>query len=279
MAFLCNVGVQATTLAYKDLDSLAAESEGIVVGTVSKIESNYGYDNDIYTFVTLENLVPVKGSYPQQDFVLQLKGGQIGNDVLDVEGSPHFEPNERVVLFIHGNGRELVPLVGWTQGVFRVGVDQASGQEIVLDHDGNRVLGVAGKRLIKERKLAPQVRILGEEIESVTSRQVKGNAGTSDDGSAPTLSSDRVKAATAPSEPLGLAQFLNSVKERVTRTTRNAPSARAAKTVESMDYLPDQVNQNDEPPAGGQLQGLDADSVPETNELSLPKPMSTKDGN
>jgi hypothetical protein len=118
LSYVANV--HATTLLYKNLDDLSAEAENIVVGTVAKTESTYGTDKSIYTFVTITDMESIKGQTKESELVLRFKGGQVGEEIHEIVGSPHFETNEQVVLFVRGNGRNLVPLVGWTQGAFRV---------------------------------------------------------------------------------------------------------------------------------------------------------------
>ena len=145
LAGVCVLGVPAlqvyaTVLPYYDLHQLIAEADGIVMGTVRSIESAYDPHREIYTFVTLDQLNVIHGGYDQAALVLRLKGGEVDNDVLEVDGSPHFALNEQVILFLQGNGSMIVPLVGWTQGVFRVIEDVVTGRQVVSDQDRKSVV-------------------------------------------------------------------------------------------------------------------------------------------
>jgi hypothetical protein len=179
----------ATTLVYKSFDDLVKEADGIVAGRVASIESRYNPKHEIYTFVTIDQLSVLGGSYQGPTLTLRLKGGQVDNNIAQIVGSPEFKLNEQVVLFVEGNGQYMVPLVGWTQGVFRVSQDAATGQQVILDHEGNRVLNVVGSEIVKDLKTQPAASIVGQQnkILSIASEN-KGGGGLAD-GKLQTLSS------------------------------------------------------------------------------------------
>ena len=158
----CAIQVHATTLLYKDFDALVTEAEGIVEGTVYSVESYYQND-EIYTFVTLEQLHVLHGSYDQDTLALRLQGGQVGEEIVDVYGSPQLDPNDRVILFLRENGKAMVPIVGWTQGVFRVVFDEKTGKEVICDHNNNRVFSIKGPKIIKERRYETKAQIFDTE--------------------------------------------------------------------------------------------------------------------
>lgn len=210
----------ATTLPYKGFNDLIAEADGIVVGTVSGIESHRSPNNDIYTFVTLNQLDVLAGSYFNSAITLRLKGGKIDNEVLDVAGSPNFAVNDRVVLFIHGNGKYMVPLVGWTQGMFRIVRDQ-NGQQIVTDHEGNRVIAIRGTQVVKDQRIQPEANIIGGPL-----GQRNANAGNPDHGTTGPVAEQRPS-----SEPsLASNAFVDAVRKaaagRAGRGRLNSVAAR-----------------------------------------------------
>lgn len=196
---------QATTLLKKSLNDLLAESDGIVVGTVSEMKSRYDKKKDIQTLVTVTNLQVVHGHYDAPSLVLQLQGGEIEGDVLEIHGSPKFEANDRVILFIKDNGRELVPFVGWTQGVFRVSRD-TKGNDRVKDHEGNNVMAVSGDDLVKEQVNLPEAVI----VDGSGQPALKGaGAGTTDDGSRSDLVSQNKKPSQG--DAMTLREFLSTI--------------------------------------------------------------------
>jgi hypothetical protein len=95
----------ATTLLKKNLDDLVRESDAIVVGTVSEIQAQYDASGDSHSFVTLTGLQVIHGEYQEGSLTLRLEGGRVGNHIRAVIGSPRFHANERVLLFVQGNGR------------------------------------------------------------------------------------------------------------------------------------------------------------------------------
>ena len=99
------------------------------------------------------------GRYAGSSLTIQLPGGAVDNDTLIVHGAPRFAVSDRVILFIQNNGRQLVPIVGWIEGVFRLETDAATGRERVLDHDRNPVVEYAAVRWSRSR-LTPRRRRL-----------------------------------------------------------------------------------------------------------------------
>ena len=144
-----------TTLVKKSLAELLSESDGIVVGTVSDLKSRYDKKKELQTFVRLTDLKIIHGHYDGSSLTLQMQGGEVNGNVLEVQDSPKFAVKDRVVLFLKDNGHELVPFVGWTQGVFRVFYDEQTGVDRIKDNSGNPVLAVAGDEIIKGQSLAP----------------------------------------------------------------------------------------------------------------------------
>ena len=152
----------ATTIPYNSFIVLVQEADAVVSGHVANIESQYSPQHEIYTFVTLDQLKVISGSYQDSTLTLRFKGGQVGRDILHVDGSPTPNMDDSVVFFVLGNGRYMVPVVGWAQGAFRVVKDLTTGGQSMRDFDGNRVIGIQGGHVTRERLVAPEARIVGE---------------------------------------------------------------------------------------------------------------------
>ena len=201
---------QATTLLKKNLADLVAEADGIVVGTVSELNARYDKKKDINTYVTLNDLKVVHGQYDASSLVLQLRGGEIEGDVFEIHGSPKFETKDRVIIFLKDNGREMVPIVGWTQGVFRVAKDEKTGNERIKDHEGNNVVEVSGDELVKEQINRPEAEIVDGRGQSAIR---SAGAGHTDDGSVSEFIP--LKKKSAQGEALSLREFMNSVSQKL----------------------------------------------------------------
>src|SRR5262245_49925917 len=96
-----------------------------------------------------------------------------------LHGSPKFAAKDRVVIFIQNNGKQLVPVVGWIQGVFRLEAD-AQGRQGVFDHDRNPILEVRGAEVLKDQRNAPDATIVADPAKA----RIAGGSGKSDDGAA-----------------------------------------------------------------------------------------------
>lgn len=205
LLMLCGSTAFSTTLLFKDFGDLVSESDGIIQGTVTSIESRYDADKEIYTFVTLDSIEPVHGKYDRKQLGLRLKGGNIDGDILNVHGSPSFEIGESVVLFLNGNGTNIVPIVGWTQGTFEIEYDATTQEKVVKDHAGNAVFDIEGNKIIKESRFQDKARIVDLKGRSLPAQ---AHEGTPENGKAIERRPDVVPARSA----MSLDRFIESVK-------------------------------------------------------------------
>ena len=116
----------ATTLDRPTLRQMVEQAdyvfEGVVTDVVYRNSTVVGPDDvDLpHTFVTFAVERSFKGrSAAGATIVLRLMGGLKADDLLlAVSGVPTFEPGDRELLFVRGNGTDLCPLVGWEYGRF-----------------------------------------------------------------------------------------------------------------------------------------------------------------
>lgn len=153
--------VGATTVLTMNFEELVRGADGVVLGTVEAIRAVRDRQGNNNTFVTLGELKVLTGRYEGERLVLQFEGGMIGTEVVEIVGSPQFLEQERVILFIRGNGEEIVPILGWDQGVFRIVRDPITGAEGISDAMGNRVFGIREGEVIKERRVGARVELFG----------------------------------------------------------------------------------------------------------------------
>lgn len=146
MAVLCMMlamcsPVTATTLIPLAFEDVVAKAEHIIIGEVMDIRSELTPDEEkIYTFVTLKDVDSLEGPIVKDGiFTVRLSGGHVGDLHSIYLGMPEFEIGEVVMLFVHLNENAICPIVGWTQGFFRL-VDEGQ-QEIVKDYSHNAIVG------------------------------------------------------------------------------------------------------------------------------------------
>jgi hypothetical protein len=223
------IAAQATVLPYKDYRQLAAEADGIVLGTVRQVQSVAAGPGDINTFVTIEPQEVISGQLAQRSLTLKLVGGFDGQRGVHVDGTPSFAAGERVLVFVQGNGIDLVPFVGWSQGVFRVVRDAAGDVDRVVDADGTRVLDVRGNHVLRDEAAHGAVDVLGAPPQVAMARSAlpEASAGLSDDGSA--VTDTQVRKAVLPA--MTLERFLAPLRSA-------APSGRALRSVAPADVQP-----------------------------------------
>jgi hypothetical protein len=149
----------ATSLRRLTLAELVQHSEGVFVGTVSETtvvpgEAPYRL---LYTEVTFTDLAWITGGDGLATAVYRFAGGRLGDRRVTVVGMPEFRPGQRIFLFASREGR-LSNAVGFSQGVFRIGRDAGTGDEIVLDAFGNPVTGIVDGLPVKGESAASAMR-------------------------------------------------------------------------------------------------------------------------
>ncbi len=260
---------QATVLPYKNLQALVDESDGIVVATVRAVQAAATAPHDVDTFVTLDRIELLSGRLDAPTLTLKLRGGLVDGRGLHVDGVPSLKPDERVLLFVQGNGRDLVPLVGWSQGLFRLVTDPRSGQSYVQDADGNEVVGLADGQVERQAGAQLDVVLLGApELQQARQPQPEAGGGQTEDGSPVTP----LGVQAAPKRPMSAERFVAEMRRRAAghagRTLRSvAPGRVAAETAARPDAAPPSVRAAGQPVA---LPGADDVALP------LPRPAADR---
>lgn len=136
----------ATMVEAKSFAALCAEADMIFGARVDTVRSQRVDDAhaDIETLVTFTDIDPILG-VSGSSVTLRFAGGVVDGVREEFLGVPRFTPGERVVLFAR-NGYQLSPIVGMSQGCFRV--IASDGGTAVADADGRllaaRAAGVEG---------------------------------------------------------------------------------------------------------------------------------------
>jgi hypothetical protein len=134
----------ATSVVAPAFDEMVGESDYIVRAVVKSVTPEWRDNPDqpgrkyIATLVELDVKEVIKGS-PPSPLVLDLVGGRIGDRQLTIEGAPTFSVGEESILFVKGNGRQIIPLVGMMHGFYPVKRDKTGGQAHVA-HSNGRLL-------------------------------------------------------------------------------------------------------------------------------------------
>lgn len=145
---LACVSAHALSVVPRSFDELVQRADLVLVGTVQEVRSEFadgGLDqNTIFSYVSFGDLDVVKGQVATTTYELRVPGGVVGRLAQDYPGVPSFQTGQRYLVFIRGNRRDFFPVVGITQGVYRV-LTNAQGQQVVvrddqIDRSGRRAL-------------------------------------------------------------------------------------------------------------------------------------------
>jgi hypothetical protein len=113
---------QATTVVPPDFDSLVKQADYVVRGVVKSVNSEWrasGENRAIFTKVEIDVREVIAGE-PPRPLVLDILGGRVGKDEMTLHGSPVFQIGEEAILFIHGNGVQIHPLVALRHGHYPI---------------------------------------------------------------------------------------------------------------------------------------------------------------
>jgi hypothetical protein len=128
----------ATMVVAPEFNSLVDQADYVVRAVVVSVNSEWrdsGQHRHIITKVELDVRAVIKGT-PPQPLVLEMLGGTVDGVTLRVEGAPVFNVGDENILFVHGNGHQIIPLVALSHGQFPVQHDAKSGKDYVLRSNG-----------------------------------------------------------------------------------------------------------------------------------------------
>jgi hypothetical protein len=131
----------ATSIIAPDFDHMVGDADYIVRAVVKSVTPEWRDNPDqpgqryIATLVELEVKQVIKGT-PPSPLVLDVVGGRIGDKELTIDGAPRFTVGQESILFVKGNGRQIIPLVGMKHGHYPLRHDKQTGQDQMTDSNG-----------------------------------------------------------------------------------------------------------------------------------------------
>ena len=147
--------VEATTLVPMDVAELSDQAELVFTGTAVQTRVVRSRDGaDPHTFVTFTVHDVLKGWTMGRQIALRFTGGETESGAVSFEGMPQFERGETYLLFVHGNGSLLCPVLGWWQGQFHFSRQPGSDKRVLVDSAGTPLQGIEQGRF----KRAPSER-------------------------------------------------------------------------------------------------------------------------
>ena len=153
---LATSAVQANSVLPMSFSEVVDEAEIVAAGTVTAITETWDAEQEApFTEVTFSELDVVKGNVGREDLTLQFLGGTDPEGyVLVVSGMPQFEVGDRAVVFSAGNGSVVNPIVGSSQGLYRLFYDPGQDGFTVADHAGRAVVAIENRDGQMESRLS-----------------------------------------------------------------------------------------------------------------------------
>lgn len=123
------VSAQSKKLTTKDLTDRA---EVVAVGKVTGIRSEWNQDRTrIYTKVTISVDQYVKGEQSEKILTVTHLGGEVGEVGELYTGTPKFQTDEEVLIFIEKDRKNNLRITGGAQGKLRIIEDEKTGKKIL----------------------------------------------------------------------------------------------------------------------------------------------------
>ena len=136
---------QATTVIPPTFEQLVDQAETIFQGKVTNVRSIWageGAQRHIESYITFQIEESLKGT-PGESYTLQILGGTVDGETMEVTDSPKFVVGGRDILFVEHNGEQFVPLVGINHGRFHIQRNQQAGREIITNGEDGPVRDVS----------------------------------------------------------------------------------------------------------------------------------------
>jgi hypothetical protein len=131
LAALAAVPTRAVTVAPLSFEELVRQSSSVVYARVIDVRGQWTEDRRrIDSLVTVEVIKGLKGT-ATAELTVTVPGGQVGRYLNVMPGAPTFARGDLAVLFLTARGPQLPVTTGFTQGIYRVLRDSASGAPLV----------------------------------------------------------------------------------------------------------------------------------------------------
>lgn len=130
---LVSTTLHATLIVPAEFREIVGGSQVIVYGRVTDVRAEWiaSEPRRIDSIVTLDVSTYLKGG-PGESVTFRVPGGTIGRYRSTMVGAPQFSEGDEVVLFLRSNGPAIPHVFGLSQGVYRVRVDERTGQRLVV---------------------------------------------------------------------------------------------------------------------------------------------------
>ena len=138
LIFLClPQWLHATSVLQVDMEQLLNDAAVIFEGEVIASDAKWNADNTyISTWVTFRVDDVLKGELPSATITQSFAGGTVGDTTLEVSGMVYPQLGETGIYFIENPDRPQVnPMVGWSQGHFKVKMDEQGTQRMFTESD------------------------------------------------------------------------------------------------------------------------------------------------
>lgn len=138
----------ATTVLKMSLKDLATKSSSVVVVKVEDQVARYDTNKEIYTYISLRVLDPVKGAKKDDVITIRQLGGVVDNIASIVPGIPTFKKGEEVVVFLSQKDAAGYPMVmGLQQGKYTIREDENGTKRVRNELDGTTLIDASGRTL------------------------------------------------------------------------------------------------------------------------------------
>lgn len=137
LASLVSLSASAMSVRPPSFEELVAKADTViraeVISTRSEMQGE-GAKKRIVTFVKVRVERVLVGE-AATEMELEMLGGTVGNETMEVGGMTTFSKGDRDILFVQGNGKQFCPLVGVNHGRYLIVPREGKSGEFVARAD------------------------------------------------------------------------------------------------------------------------------------------------
>ena len=152
--FLWIINESPAQVLHLSVDKMTQKSEIIVTGKVVDKVCEWNQEKDkILTRVTVQVDQIHKGKGLAESLVVTHLGGEIGEVGEYYSGTPRFNEDEEVFLFLRKDGKGSLRVVGSNQGKYTITRDVETGNRIIMNHKTLDAFSSQIREIVARQKL------------------------------------------------------------------------------------------------------------------------------
>ena len=153
IVFFCTTQRATAQIESNRIQSLAQQSDAIVVGKVSTVRSEWNADKTrIVTKVSVDVDEYVKGQSTGKTMVITHMGGEVDGVGELYTSAPHFSAGEDVLVFVKKDSKNNLNVAGGNEGKIKIIKNESTGERMIQGNVSLNSFTNMVKSAVKQQK-------------------------------------------------------------------------------------------------------------------------------